>query len=160
MKTVADLDRDALERFAVGFGFELRVVADDVAIPGSYWGAPEAGLEGNAVIVQHATPIHSLLHETSHWLMCTPERRAQLFVDAGGTDAEEEAVCALQLELAGRLPAYSGDECLADMDAWGYSFRQGHAAAWLREDGPLARRRWPAHVHAALNGRGSVPARR
>ena len=70
-------------------------------LPGSYWGESEAGLRGNVLYVRADTPLHSLLHELSHYVCMTPERRAGLDRDAGGDDAEECAVCYLQIVLAG-----------------------------------------------------------
>ena len=159
MKSVADVSRRELKGFLQRFGLGLSWVAADEPIPGSYWGVPEAGLIGRTLFVQPATPLHSLLHEAAHVLMTLPAKRAMLDTDAGGSDPEEEAVCRLQVTLAESLPGYSRAACLADMDAWGYSFRQGSAAAWLAEDGPEAQRRWPPHVQA-LMGRGACAASR
>jgi len=66
-------------------------------------------------------------------------RRAGLKTDAGGDDDEESAVCYLQALLARRLHGFGTERCLADMDAWGYSFREGSARAWLAGDGAWAR---------------------
>ncbi len=63
-----------------------------------------------------------------------PERRAGLDTDAGGDDAEESAVCYLQLVLAELLPNVGRERLCCDMDEWGYSFRLGSAAAWFAED--------------------------
>ena len=62
-------------------------------------------------------------------------RRAALATDAGGTDDEECAVCYLQVVLAQTLSGFGAARCLADMDAWGYSFREGSARAWLVKHG-------------------------
>jgi hypothetical protein len=62
------------------------------------------------------------------------DRRAALHTDAGGADVEEHAVCYLQCLLADRLPGYSRVRCFADMDAWGYTFVLGSAAAWFERD--------------------------
>jgi hypothetical protein len=45
----------------------------------------------------------------------------------------------LQVLLAERLRGFGADRCLADMDAWGYSFREGSARAWLHGDAACAR---------------------
>lgn len=108
-------------------------------IPGSYWGESEAGLIGNRLIVRADTPVHSALHEACHWLCADAGRRATVHTDAGGDDLEECAVCYLQVELAARLPGYSRERMLADMDAWGYSFRLGSARAWYETDADDAR---------------------
>jgi hypothetical protein len=128
------------------FGVELRHLSRDDVLPGSYWGDSEAGLRGNTLYVRADTPLHSLLHELSHFVCMTPERRAGLDRDAGGDDAEECAVCYLQILLADELPQLGRERMFVDMDAWGYTFRLGtsrewferdatDACAWLRESG-------------------------
>ena len=68
----------------------------------------------------------------------TPERRAGLHTDAGGGDAEEGAVCYLQILLARSL-RLGPERICRDMDDWGYSFRLGSAARWFTEDADDAR---------------------
>jgi len=121
------------------YGARLVVVPDGAPIPHSYWGAPEAGLEGDRLYVRGDTPAHSLLHELCHYVCMSADRRARLMKDAGGTALEECAVCYLQVLLADHLPGFGRDKALADMDAWGYSFREGSAGAWWRGDARFAR---------------------
>ena len=116
------------------YGVELRHLAADEALPGSYWGDSEAGLRGNVLYVRADTPLHSLLHELSHFVCMSPERRAGLDRDAGGDDAEECAVCYLQILLADELPQLGRERMFADMDAWGYTFRLGSSRAWFEQD--------------------------
>ena len=104
------------------------------AIDGSYWGGSEAGLRGNTLFARLDTPLHSILHEAAHYICMSPERRAGLDRDAGGDDAEESAVCYLQLLLADTLPGIGRERQFADMDAWGYSFRLGSSRAWFEQD--------------------------
>jgi hypothetical protein len=108
-------------------------------IPGSYWGAPEAGLSGGRIFWRPDTPAHSVLHELAHFVCMDAARRAQLDTNAGGDDAEECAVCYLEILLAEHLCGFGSDRCIADMDAWGYSFRQGSARRWFDGDGREAR---------------------
>lgn len=115
------------------YGLQLAPVPDNAAIPGSYWGEPEAGLIGHSVHARADTPVHSVLHEASHVICMDAARRAQLYVDAGGEFAEEDAVCYLQIVLAGELGLSAAEIC-ADMDAWGYTFRLGSAHAWFTQD--------------------------
>ena len=122
------------------FGLELAEVPDGEEIPGSYWGESEAGLIGLAVYARQDTPVHSLFHEACHTLCAEPERRAQMHTDAGGDDAEENAVCYLQILLAEEVPAFGKARALRDMDTWGYSFRLGSAKAWFEEDAADDRR--------------------
>jgi len=137
---VAALPNGALHRLLTPYGLELRAVSPDEPIPGSYWGESEAGLIGNRLYLRADTPVHSALHEACHWLLADAERRATLHTDAGGTDTEENAVCYLQCLLAEGLGGYSQARCFADMDAWGYSFILGSAAAWFARDSEDAQR--------------------
>jgi hypothetical protein len=132
-------DGTALERLLQRYGLALRRVADGAAIPGSYWGESEAGLRRCELYARADTPVHSLLHEASHFICMSPARRAGLERDAGGTDLEEAAVCYLQILLADELPAVGGARLMRDMDAWGYSFRLGCTQRWFEEDAAEAR---------------------
>ncbi|MDB5988050.1 MAG: hypothetical protein JWR16_3103 [Nevskia sp.] len=124
----------ALERLLAGHGLLLSRQPAGSAIPGSYWGEPEAGLIGNRLYVRDDTPVHSALHEACHFLCMDDARRAQLQRDAGGSDTEENAVCYLQCLLAEQLAGYSQARMFADMDAWGYHFILGSAEAWFHRD--------------------------
>jgi hypothetical protein len=68
-----------------------------------------------------------------------PLRRGALHTDAGGDDAEENAVCYLQVLLADAIPSLGRGRLFADMDAWGYSFRLGSAKDWFEQDAEDAR---------------------
>lgn len=133
------LDRLPLALLLSRYGMALRLVAPDEVIPGSYWGESEAGLIGHVLYARLDTPLHSVLHEAGHYVCMAPERRAALDRDAGGDHAEECAVCYLQLLMAEALPGVGRDRLLADMDAWGYSFRLGSARAWMEQDAADAR---------------------
>ncbi len=121
------------------YGLALTLVAPAEVIPGSYWGESEAGLKGDRLYARLDTPLHSVLHETSHYICMTPERRAGLDRDAGGDDAEESAVCYLQILLADELPGVGRERLACDMDGWGYSFRLGNTLAWFASDSADAR---------------------
>jgi len=54
--------------------------------------------------------------------------------DATDSIEEENAVCVLQSLLGDALPGVGAARVLADMDAWGYTFRLGSAAAYVRDD--------------------------
>lgn len=116
------------------FGLTLSLVADGESIPGSYWGESEAGIIGNTVHARSDTPVHSLLHEAGHLIVLPPERRAGVDTDATDSIEEENAVCVLQALLADALPGVGRNRVLADMDAWGYTFRLGSAAAYIEHD--------------------------
>jgi hypothetical protein len=122
------------------YGLDLVLVAPEQVIPGSYWGEREAGLIGAKIYARLDTPLHSVLHETAHFACMAPERRAGLDTDAGGDDAEESAVCYLQILMAESLPYAGAERMCRDMDEWGYSFRLGSAAQWFAEDAEDARR--------------------
>jgi hypothetical protein len=140
-------------------GLELARVADGADIPGSYWGAPEAGLRGHTVWVREDTPLHSVLHEACHALCMDGARRAALERDAGGDFDEENAVCCLQILLADELPGVGATRLMRDMDAWGYTFRLGSAAAWYAADADDARRWLRGHGLIDAAGRPSGRAR-
>jgi hypothetical protein len=116
------------------YGLELRLLGDQESLPGSYWGESEAGLRGNELFVRPDTPLHSLLHELCHFVCMNSARRSGLDRDAGGDDAEECAVCYLQIVLADQLAPLGRKRMFEDMDAWGYSFRLGSARAWFEND--------------------------
>ena len=132
-------DRLALALLLRRFGMELTLVSAGELIPGSYWGESEAGLRGDRLYARLDTPVHSVLHEASHFICMTPERRAQLDRDAGGDDVEESAVCYLQVLLADELPGVGIERLAQDMDEWGYSFRLGGTRAWFEADAEEAR---------------------
>jgi hypothetical protein len=146
------IDRMSLEVLLDRYGLELRMVAPDEVIPGSYWGEREAGLIGAKIFARLDTPLHSVLHESAHFICMTPERRAGLDTDAGGDDAEESAVCYLQVLLAETLPNVGRERMCRDMDEWGYSFRLGSTAAWFGADAEDSRD-WLIR-HGLLDRRG------
>ena len=116
------------------YGLQLRRVPDGAPVPASYWGDSEAGLRGREILARSDTPVHSVLHEACHYVCATPERRVGIDTDAGGDHEEENGVCYLQILLADYLPRVGRERMLADMDAWGYSFRLGSARAWFLDD--------------------------
>jgi hypothetical protein len=148
------IDRLSLEMLLDRYSLALRLVAPEEVIPGSYWGEREAGLIGATIFARLDTPLHSVLHESAHFICMTPERRAGLDTDAGGDDAEETAVCYLQVALAETLPNVSRERMCRDMDEWGYSFRLGSAATWFAQDA-LDARDWLIH-HGLLDLEGQV----
>jgi hypothetical protein len=134
-----DADSAALTALLQRFGLTLREVPGDQPIPGSFWGEEEAGLLGSKVLVRADTPLHSILHEACHWICMDSDRRAGLDTNAGGDYDEENAVCYLSILLADEVPGFGREQMMADMDAWGYSFRLGSARAWFESDAEDAR---------------------
>jgi hypothetical protein len=134
-----EVGRAALEEFAARYGLNCHWVAPGCVVPGSYWGAPEAGLVGDGLHLRDDTPVHSALHEACHYVCMDPARRAALHTDAGGGFAEEDAVCYLQILLADTFPGVGRLRIIRDMDAWGYTFRLGSAQAWFESDAADAR---------------------
>ena len=137
--TCDQISTAALENLLGIHGLQLVLEPPGATIPGSFWGEPEAGLIGNQLFIRPDTPVHSLLHESCHYICMSDDRREQLDTDAGGDYDEENAVCYLQILLAAALPGYSAEQCMRDMDRWGYSFRLGNAKAWFTEDAKDAR---------------------
>lgn len=140
MLVVADVPLASLETLLARYELKLHVQSADEPITGSYWGDREAGVVGRHVYVRDDTPIHSLLHETSHVICMTKERRELLDTDAGGDDLEEAAVCYLQVVLADEIDGVGRRRLMQDMDAWGYSFRLGDTASWFGRDAGDARK--------------------
>jgi hypothetical protein len=141
---VTDVDPAALRALLARYGLELVLLSEKEAIPGSHWGESEAGLVDNRLYARPDTPVHSVLHESCHYICMSPARRQGLHTDAGGDDAEENAVCYLQVVLADQVPGFGRARQFADMDAWGYSFRLGSAQRWFEEDADDARQ-WLIH---------------
>lgn len=131
---LADIDSLELAGLLLRYDLELIRCTDGAAIPGSYWGDDEAGLKANRLYARADTPLHSILHEACHYICLSPARRNDLDTDAGSDDAEENAVCYLQVLLSGYVEAMGRERMFADMDAWGYSFRLGSSRAWFEAD--------------------------
>ena len=154
--TVADIDLAAARSLLARHDLCLHLVDDDAAIPGSYWGAPEAGLIASNVYVRRDTPVHSMLHEACHLIVLPPARRAAVHTDASDSIAEEDATCYLQIVLADELPGVGRARMMADMDSWGYSFRLGSARAWFERDAEDALQ-W-LQARGLLDPQASMPA--
>ena len=129
-----DVDATAVAALLARFGLALQIGNNDSRIPGSFWGDDEAGLRDNRLFARDDTPLHSILHEAGHYICIDPARRARLDTDAGSDDAEENAVCYLQILLADELAGFGRERMLSDMDAWGYSFRLGSSRDWFEQD--------------------------
>ena len=156
---VRDADVGEIARLLGCFDLALERVDEATTISGSYWGESEAGLIESRLYARDDTPVHSVLHETAHFVCMTPERRRRLFTDAGGNDAEEDAVCYLQVLLSDALSFLSRSRLFADMDAWGYSFRLGSSARWFEEDADDARH-WLEEKGLIQDGQKPTWARR
>lgn len=150
---VRDIPQQGVRQLLGRYQLELIETQPGEAIPGSFWGEPEAGLIGNRVYVTPQTPIHSLLHEACHFICMDATRRDALHTNAGGDYDEENGVCYLQILLADELPPLNQARLMADMDRWGYSFRLGSAQAWFEQDAGDARN-W-LQQHGILNEHGA-----
>ncbi len=127
------------------YGVELQHVAKHSDIPHSFWGAPEAGRINNQLYARFDTPIHSILHESCHFVCMPKNQRSLNNIDAAGSVAEENATCYLQILLSDQIEAFSRAIHMKDMDAWGYSFRLGSATIWFRQDAEDARNWLQSH---------------
>lgn len=132
--TLADIDLAAARALLARYALTLELVADNVPIPGSYWGECEAGVIGHRVYARSDTPVHSLLHEACHLIVAPAEKRASIHTDASDSQHEEDATCYLQILLGDELPNVGRSRVMSDMDAWGYTFRLGSARAWFEHD--------------------------
>jgi len=129
-----------LEELFGRFGVALETVPHGEPIPGSWFGEPEAGIIRRRVIVRGDTPVHSAMHEGCHLICMDQGRRSRLHTDAGGDYDEENGVNYLQILLSDYLRGMGRERMMADMDAWGYTFRLGSTAAWFENDAEDARR--------------------
>lgn len=148
--TLAQIRFDDAASLLAGFGLTLHQVAAGEKIPGSYWGEPEAGIIGCNVYVRDDTPVHSMLHEACHLIVLPAEKRATVHTDATDSVAEEDATCYLQIVLAGRIPGVGSARLMADMDAWGYTYRLGSTRAWFEGDAEDARQ-WLSERELPVN---------
>lgn len=154
MLRLADIEAASVRALLSRHGLELVLVAEGEPIPGSYWGECEAGIIGTSVYARGDTPVHSLLHEAGHLIVLPPERRAAVHTDATDSIEEENAVCVLQALLADALPGVGRARVLADMDAWGYTFRLGSAAAYVEHDADDA---WAwLQAHGLIDGQRAL----
>jgi len=136
---LAQVGFDAVAELLSRYDLSLVEIAREEPIPGSYWGDCEAGIIASRVFARADTPIHSLLHEACHLIVLPAERRASVHTDATDCTLEEDAACYLQIVLADQLPGVGSERLMADMDAWGYSFRLGATRDWFERDAEDAR---------------------
>jgi hypothetical protein len=134
VRTLGEIDVADAAALLARFGLRLELVADGAPIPGSFWGESEAGVIGCTVHARRDTPLHSLLHEACHLIVIPPQLRYRVHTNASDSQYEEDATCYLQLLLSDELPGFGLERALADMDAWGYTFRLGSARAWFERD--------------------------
>ena len=134
VRTLGEIDLADAAALLARFGLRLELVADGAPIPGSFWGESEAGVIGCTVHARRDTPLHSLLHEACHLIVIPPQLRYRVHTNASDSQYEEDATSYLQLLLSDELPGFGLDRALADMDAWGYTFRLGSARAWFERD--------------------------
>lgn len=139
MILLADTGLTVVAKLLQKYALNFERVAGDAPIPGSFWGAPEAGIMGATVFARDDTPVHSILHETGHIICMCEERRVSLTGNAGSDDLEESAVCYLQVVLGDYLPGVGRERLMRDMDDWGYCFRLGSTATWFSKDADDAR---------------------
>ena len=128
------IDSHALSLLLNRYQLTLHLIELSEEIPGSFWGDDEAGLIKNHVYARPDTPVHSVLHESCHFICMDDKRRQSLHTNAGGTADEENAVCYLQVILSEELSSMGQTRMMQDMDRWGYNFRLGSCQAWFKED--------------------------
>ena len=135
----SNCDPAPLARLLSRFGLTIKTEPAGQPIPGSFWGDEEAGLIGDTLIVRQDTPLHSVMHETCHYICMDDERRSSVDTNAGGGYDEENAVCYLQILLADEIAGFDQGQMMKEMDDWGYTFRLGSARAWFEQDAGDAR---------------------
>lgn len=160
---VRDTGWQCLEEIFTPAQLNIERVDSARPIPGSHWGDDEAGLIKHTLYAREDTPVHSVLHEASHWLLMSDDRRANLHTDAKGSAVEEMAVCYLQVLLSDKVPGMGRARMFLDMDRWGYSFRVGSSRAWFEQDSEdallyltqkLTHANWIASLHIGSPGDG------
>ena len=129
-----DIDLGDLNSLLFRYHLTLIISPLGQEIPGSFWGDEEAGLIQDQVYARLDTPVHSVFHESCHFVCMNQQRRSKLDTNAGGTATEENAVCYLQILLAAESSFICKNRMMQDMDSWGYSFRLGSAEAWFNTD--------------------------
>ena len=139
MRRLKNIQPSALRPILDRYQLSLNVVPNDSDIPHSFWGAPEAGRYQSTMYAREDTPIHSLLHETAHFICMPPAQRKSESHDAGGSALIENACCFLQIALSDHIPDFSQPIHMHDMDSWGYNFRLGSTARWFYADSDDAR---------------------
>ena len=151
------VQRQELADFLQQWQLQLVVCDPGQPIPGSFWGDEEAGLIGFQLFAWPATPLHSIFHEACHFICLDESRRQVLHTNAGSDVAEENAVCYLQILLAGEYTPMGRQRMLSDMDDWGYSFRLGSSQCWFEQDAEDARE-WLI-THGLIDPEGRVVKR-
>jgi len=131
---VKDCSLNELQDLLDKYQLSIILVEPDKTIPGSYWGGTEAGIIRSSLYVSLDTPIHSLLHESCHYICMDKQRRKSLNTDAEGDYDEENAVCYLQILLADEITNMGKSRMMQDMNSWGYTFRLGSAENWFNND--------------------------
>ena len=128
------IDTDSLRTVLSFYGIELVEVGKHLSIPYSIWETSEAGRRKNKLYVLGDTPIHSILHETGHFVCMSKKQRCSDTIDAKGSFEEENATCYLQILLSDHVDGFNRKLHLINMDEWGYAFRLGSAAKWCCQD--------------------------
>ncbi len=129
-----DLSSESIKHLLGHYGIRLHCLQFDMDIPYSFWGEPEAGRLGENLYLRDDTPIHSILHESAHYVCMPEQQRHNAEVDAKGSAMEENATCYLQVLLSNHIHGYSRKQLMKDMDDWGYSFRFGSTHDWFTKD--------------------------
>ena len=139
MHRLKNIQFEAVRPLFDQYRLQLHQVGKNDDIPYSFWGSPEAGRYQSKIYAREDTPIHSLLHEASHFICMPPALRNSQSIDAGGSALEENACCYLQLLLSDYIPGFNRNIHLQDMNDWGYNFRLGSSARWFYADSDDAR---------------------
>ncbi len=129
-----NLNSDSIKELLSHYGIQINCSESGAEIPHSFWGTPEAGRKNNRLYIREDTPIHSILHESCHYICMPADQRTDAHSDAKGTVKEENASCYLQILLSDHIDGYDRYQQMQDMDDWGYSFRLGSAHAWFTQD--------------------------
>ncbi|MEM8844616.1 MAG: hypothetical protein AAGB35_06180 [Pseudomonadota bacterium] len=139
MRSLKNISAETIQPILAKYQLNLHVVDQETEIPHSFWGSPEAGRLKSELYARIDTPIHSIFHESAHYVCMTEQQRKQADIDAGGSAIIEDACCYLQILWSDYLKSFNRHIQLHDMDRWGYSFRLGSATRWFYADSDDAR---------------------
>ena len=134
MHCLQDIGFDSLLVLLDRYCLKLTLVEPSEDIPYSFWGTPEAGRLKSTLFARADTPIHSILHETAHYICMPASQRSANSIDAKGSAVEESACCFLQILLTDYIENVNRVVLMNNMDSWGYSFRLGSTARWFYAD--------------------------
>ena len=128
-----DIGFDDVAALLARYGLAARARRRRRADPRQLLGRTRSRPDRPRVHARDDTPVHSLLHEAAHLIVLPPERARRAYRRhrfGRGRRRRLRAAVAARRRPARRRPR----ALMADMDAWGYTFRLGSARAYFERD--------------------------